>query len=347
MEQYNVGIPTLQFNTITENKSVYGGAIFCISPAVIEHNILTNNIAQTAGGGISCFIGQDSLIIAYNFIANNSSTEGGGIEIEAGKIIVHNNVIANNLASLGGGIFIYSPAKFINNTVVNNLALENGGAIYFFNNNAYFKNCIFWGNSAIVSGDQIAINQENSDPDFIYCNIEKGRTNFELGGTNYTGKYQFNLDLDPLFVSPSRGLGNNSDFMTANWSLATGSPCIDAGDTAGPYPDFDIAGNTRVVNGRINMGAYEAKIKTGVVNLVDYFSVAVYPNPNHGIFNIQTNANSIYKIEIWNAIGTLVETLENLHNGSTIDLNQYPSGIYFLQIKDANHRMVLRKIVKE
>ncbi len=42
--------------------------------------------------------------------------------------------------------------------------------------------------------------------------------------------------------------------------MSTGSPCIDAGtiDTTGLHlPEYDLAGNTRIYNGIIDIGAYE------------------------------------------------------------------------------------------
>jgi hypothetical protein len=57
-----------------------------------------------------------------------------------------------------------------------------------------------------------------------------------------------NIDADPMFV----GSGDDP-FM-----LAAGSPCIDTGDN-----DFvdgiltDILGNPRIINGTVDMGAYE------------------------------------------------------------------------------------------
>jgi hypothetical protein len=58
-----------------------------------------------------------------------------------------------------------------------------------------------------------------------------------------------NTSTDPQFTAP------NED----NYRLKPGSPCIDAGD-----PDYvpeadetDLDGNPRVVNGRVDMGAYE------------------------------------------------------------------------------------------
>src|SRR5262249_5142255 len=59
-----------------------------------------------------------------------------------------------------------------------------------------------------------------------------------------------NLNADPLFRDPSNG----------DYHLSAGSPCIDAGDPtyAAGLGETDIDCQTRVWNGRIDMGADEA-----------------------------------------------------------------------------------------
>ena len=65
-----------------------------------------------------------------------------------------------------------------------------------------------------------------------------------------------NIDADPCFV----------DEANEDYHLLAGSPCIDAGDPnyiAEPN-ETDLDGGPRVINGRIDMGAYEAPIPADV-----------------------------------------------------------------------------------
>ena len=65
----------------------------------------------------------------------------------------------------------------------------------------------------------------------------------------------------PRFRQPSTSKGEQAtDALTADWSIDTGSACINAGKTIYfPVDDIptDIAGNTRVTGTSIDMGAYE------------------------------------------------------------------------------------------
>jgi photosystem II stability/assembly factor-like uncharacterized protein len=251
-----------------------GAGIYCYnSSPIISNNLISHNSSY----GIYCDYGCNS-IISNNIISNNAGT---GIYCYPNKAIISNNIISNNSGSNGGGIYCHNYfdiPTIINNTIINNSA-NYGGGIYFnsvfgysanTNENPSLFNNIIWGNTASIGGSQVYLAGEGSDPNFYYCDVQGGSTAFDVNGTTYTGNYQNNIDLDPLFVAPSGGSGTNFNGLIADWSLQNNSPCIDAGnplDTAQVfmYPAKDIAGNPRVNICRIDMGAYE--YQTGVPTL--------------------------------------------------------------------------------
>jgi hypothetical protein len=110
-------------------------------------------------------------------------------------------------------------------------------------------NCILWGNRP-----QEIFNDDYSNTVITYSNVQ--------GGWAGVG----NIENDPCFVEPGYWDPNgtpddaNDDFwVDGDYHLFEDSPCIDAGDPnyiAGPN-ETDLDGNPRVVNGRIDMGAYE------------------------------------------------------------------------------------------
>ncbi|MCP4708097.1 MAG: T9SS type A sorting domain-containing protein, partial [Planctomycetes bacterium] len=118
-------------------------------------------------------------------------------------------------------------------------------------NSPALYNSIIWDNTVNSSGAQIYLAGTQSDPDFYYCDIQGGRDGIEGPGSgdNYSGDYENNLDLDPLFTT-----------WDQSFSLEDNSPCINMGmpDTTGlNLPETDLAGNPRMVNGLIDIGAYE------------------------------------------------------------------------------------------
>ena len=95
-------------------------------------------------------------------------------------------------------------------------------------------NCVFWGDIALIQGNEIYNYSSSAIPLVTYSCVQ--------GGYSGTG----NISDDPLFVD-----ADNGDF-----SLQSGSPCIDTG-TPDVAPDEDILGVARPQGGGYDMGAYE------------------------------------------------------------------------------------------
>lgn len=239
------------------------GVIYCYNGA--SPKIWNNLIAYNTTVGIYCGYGCYSSI-RYNMICNNNNGlmagTGGGVYCDRSSPTLFNNIIANNKAGNGGGIacYYYSTPKLYNNIIVNNSAYR-GGGMFFQNTNTDMNpsiyNTIIWGNKATSTGQQIALIDEENDPNFYYCNIQGGTAAFDINGMIYAGTYQNNINTNPLFVNPTDSVGVEKNALLANWRLQSTSPCIDSGDPSLTYPDYDIAGNARVNECRIDMGAYE------------------------------------------------------------------------------------------
>jgi len=224
--------------------------------------------------------------------------------------------------------------------------------------NPTLRNTILWGNTAFTSGSQVYLYDEASDPNFYYCDVQGGTAAFELNGNFYTGIYQNNIDSDPLFVAPSGGSGTGYNGVTADWSLQNGSPCIDTGDPGGTYPATDKAGNPRVVNSIIDMGAYEYQIIDAVAQYSSQTEFTVYPNPTSGKVAVAVaGGNSLpsgglgWVLEIYNMMGKKVYSASPFPLGrggdGLLDLSSQPAGIYFLQVKTgqgtANKKLIIQK----
>ena len=274
--------PTILNNIITGNSSQGngGGGISCVNsnPSIIK-NILTYNNSDSHGGGIWC--NGCSPNISNNIISNNIAPFGGAISCNGSDPTIINNTITNNTSENGGAIFSanLSNPTITNNTITNNNALK-GGAIYFaMLSNPTIRNTIMWGNTASISGQQVYIDDEGSDPNFYYCDVQGGASAFEVNFTIYTGTYQNNIDSIPLFMAESAGSGTGYNGVTADWSLQSVSPCINAGDPVGTYPATDLAGYPRVFDSTIDIGAYEFQGYVGVNSIHKQDGLIIYPNP--------------------------------------------------------------------
>jgi hypothetical protein len=158
-----------------------------------------------------------------------------------------------------------------NCTTSGNEAGVNGGGLYCDGSSPALANCIFWGDTP----QEIYVH--SGSPVVTYCDVQ--------GGWEGVG----NIDAHPLFVDPDGADDDPSTWEDNNYRLSAGSPCIDAGyndalppdapdldgdgDTGEPIP-VDLDGHARILNGTVDMGAYEFGIGdfdgNQVVDLLDF-----------------------------------------------------------------------------
>ncbi len=350
-----------------------GGAAICAltSNPTIENNIISYNSTNSFGGGISLANSDGSLI--NNVIKNNSAYYGGGLYLMAlgSGIIVDKCLVANNQASnYGGGIYGFK--NFITNSiVVNNSAEVGGGAIFFNSSNEsvisnttlsqniapqggglfcadsdpVIRNSIFWNDSATVSGNEIYLSDENSDPDIYYSNMEGGSEAFGLNSNVFfLGDYQNNIFSDPMFIQPSAGYGSTFNGANSNWGLQNESLCINAGDPIGSYTAQDFIGNSRVVS-IIDMGAIENQTGAGIDNKTKNKSLNIYPNPVKDIVYVEFNGQKQTTINVYNISGELIWS-KIVSGNLEINTSQFKKGVYILQAKSENTFSMV-KMIKE
>jgi len=239
--QYNYMHDTDQLGMTTYNGA--GGVTFA-------HNKLLNISVQANGTvyynnpSTGIYIdggGPDT--IDGNWISN----AGLGIEAqsEPGITATHDVIVRNNvvLGSKQSGIVIGT--WYSNN---------DGSSVYNINvwNNTFYKNSpnvtirpmvsstIVWVNNIFYGSSNYA-NSLNWNPGTATYNLY-------FGGNGGPGSN--NLTSDPLFVSPSIG----------NFSLQSTSPAISAGypaSSTNTVGTVDFLGNPRMVNGQIDIGAFE------------------------------------------------------------------------------------------
>lgn len=216
-----------------DNQLVYvegGGIMTDGSSPVIAHNYIVGNTAtrmpvgvtSAGGGGIRVGFGHPQIL--NNVIKNNIGRYyGGGVVVNFASATLRNNVICGNSGGQtygGGGLWMYGsafPASVVeNNTIVANNTTLNGGGVFVWSTSANLRNNIVWANHARTTGAQIDRNTSFGVTD--YCDVQ--------GGYAGTG----NLDADPQFAD-------------TNLRLASGSPCINAGDSSAIYHDPDGSRN--------------------------------------------------------------------------------------------------------
>ena len=258
-----------------------------------------------------------------------------------------------------------SSFRYSNNYVVNctftNDTSDNplGGNIGVLNNSdLYIYNSILYGN---YPAELYMHNEYGTSNLNIYNSLIQGG---EVGIRIYTPSNNIlydpsNIDTNPMFDTTS----------LYPFSLSAGSPCIDAGTLNLPpgieLPEVDLAGNPRVHNGYVDMGAYEygpwvgidkynSKPKTQNSKLLD-----VFPNP----FRFETTISYVRPesgqciIRIYDLNARCIKTLMNSQGlsgkgemkwpGTNDSGNEVQAGTYIVTISINGKEMDAVKVIKK
>jgi hypothetical protein len=247
-------------------------------------NVSDNSYHVVTGSGTDSTAALDGFTVTAGNADGGTADErsGGGLFNDSGSPTIANVQFRGNRAqSSGGGVFNgagCSP-KLVNVLFFDNAALQEGGGIY--NASALtLLNASFYGNSAGGGGGGGICNSAGSP--VVTNTIMWGDTAACFAGhencaeiINYSGSptvsYSLvqgsggsagwdpelgtdgghNIDVNPLYYGGPAG----------DLRLVTGSPAINAGNSAAPgLPATDIAGSPRIQGASVDMGAYERSL---------------------------------------------------------------------------------------
>lgn len=266
-------------NSTTEGN---GGAFFLRtgSTLVLETCSITGNAAIN-GAGIA-FQTDGTLTITNSTLSmNTAGLIGGGISASFAEVELVNSTISGNAAQRGGGLYLsaaYSqygpdggsdeevpyyttgPANIKNCTISGNvasaLAVNGIGGGVYSRRDVNLANTIIAANSAVVDSDihsapaipPAGVPDANTFFSFFSLIQNKGAADVvDQGGSIFN-------------VVPLLGSLKNNGGPTNTVALLTGSRGIDEGDPAfPPPPNTDQRGFPRIVNSRIDIGAFEVQ----------------------------------------------------------------------------------------
>ncbi len=265
----NGGGPLIQNNIIQGNTQTGcdggpgGGGLFVEGNTNLQviGNVIVGNSDGSGGGGLTVY-GSTGLVVSNNIISNNL---GGGLLISSntGDGILVQNLIANNTG--GAGITWYNePAVLVSNTITgNSINSYNGGASEISAQN--MDNQLTMENNLLISdGSSPALycgNYNSSDPPMFTNNdvFSAQASGYDSTCPNLTGT-NGNITADPLFVA----------LLSDDYRIQAGSPATNAGNNKAPdLPTNDFAGDPRIVNNIVDIGADEYTKKT-VLGLSSY-----------------------------------------------------------------------------
>jgi hypothetical protein len=189
-----------------------------------------------------------------------------GVLSTKSTINLKNCLIANNSSGNYGSAItaLYSTLNIINSTIANNIDSTNSNApVLFTSTTGDIINTIFWGNAYRSTSRQIGFTDNDLQPSFYNCDIKGGSASFVLPvGGSFFGAYNSCIADSPLFTNQTLP-GSAYDAFGAgiDWKLKTTSPCVNNGLTSQNTTLTDFIGTQRVMNGIIDIGAFETYIE--------------------------------------------------------------------------------------
>ena len=262
---------TLSGFTLTNGSAFFspgGGGVLCgSSNCVVSNCVIVGNSANDGGGANSGILVDCQLI-------GNSANDGGGVY---GASLI-NCLVSSNSAGYGGGMYIGTATNCL---IISNAATIFGGGSY----QGTFVNCTLAENTAVTAGGGVYggsgawlynsivfFNSAPTDPNLLGAQCDYCCTTPAVVGDD-------NITNDPAFV----------DITTGDFHLQPNSPCINAGNNSFITTSTDLDGNPRIMNGTVDIGAYESSYNLNVhyVSLTSTNPVSPFNGWNIAATNIQ------------------------------------------------------------
>ena len=304
--------PTLIHATFSQNCASFGGGGISNlgSKPTLTNVSLIANCTSDDGGGIYNG-GSDSILTNVTIRANTAGKLGGGmVNISSNPVLTNVTISTNSAKGGGGGIANLSSEPMLTNVTISANRAGYGGGIFNLSSGSMLANVIIWNNKASgnTTSPSASISNDSGGVTASYSLIANSG-----GSANWNSDFGLdgghNIDLDPKFMvngdantltegdyrlqadSPAVDVGNNNADLDA-----TGAGSTTIGDVA-----TDLAGNPRIRNMIVDMGAHELASEIDVQGLgISITSGDTTPNTSDGTdfgsLLVNSNVNHTFMI---------------------------------------------------
>jgi hypothetical protein len=192
----------------------------------------------------------------------------------------------------------------------------------------------------------------------IVYNSEFPSLSANIGLANYDVSYNFihqnniqswnstNIDGYPGFVDESDSTGVISNPDSIDWSLSLNSVCVNVGSPVDTVllDNMDFAGNPRVSDYIVDMGAYELQLNANDSNLLDSDDL-LFPNPSSSYIEVNEALKYVTSYKIISTAGQVVKP-ETYLTTSRIYIGDLERGCYFLEINKGDSMLKYIRFIK-
>ncbi len=286
---------TITNSTFASNHANNGGAIHCraygngsgAKSFVVTGSAFTENRAddyEDGDGGAINFPYQSGLVngvdarIENTTFDFNSAMSGGAIRNLSAKLTLAQVAMRSNSAYFSGGALYSSYGEFTgtNVLIVDNTANNSGGGVYLYLNGApsYLYNATIAKNTAKTGGgiynakllevtNSIVAENTATDGADVWTRDDAGARTALRATLVRDASHQTGIDVETIGDMNKVGTATapiEAGFVSsanAGYHLKNDSVAVNAGDSDFVTVDVDLDGNPRVVDGVVDLGAYE------------------------------------------------------------------------------------------
>ncbi|MBQ9639860.1 MAG: C10 family peptidase [Bacteroidales bacterium] len=314
------------------------------SPSILREVILT---AGNSSEGSALSIANENGVALHCHMTDNHYAEGPAVSVNSGNLFrcyITDNTASEAINSYGATI---TSCLIANNdavgvstrggTMSGNTIVSNSGEGLLSSASTKMLYTLLWNNRPYSDSSQLQWSTNTA------CAIERQAvaTILPSGDTSFalllSSDNESQLDVAPLFVNPTTERGLSS--QTSDWHLQPQSPLVDAGPEVrfSGYAAYDLHGNRRVYNSRIDIGCYEYNT-VGIVAPNGKAQLRITPTIAHDYILIDSPADT--PAYIIDNTGRRLRTLHLRAGQNTLRIGTLPAGGYLLQGTSATGRFI-------
>ncbi len=211
------------------------------------------------------------------------------------------------------------------------ISLESGGTCGAISN--FYINNSTYAFLSMRDGDQFAKKfggEDGTDPDFFYVSIKSAASE---------------TDSIIFYLADFRSDNPEEDYILDEWTLVDLEPLpnsltytleifsSDVGDFGINTPAYFCIDN---VSGALCTSVEDTEALT----------IKAYPNPTAAFVSVEYG-NGLSSISMWNTRGEELHSIQEPEGTITIDISEFPSGIYLLKSIDYDQKIHIERILKQ
>jgi hypothetical protein len=92
-------------------------------------------------------------------------------------------------------------------------------------------------------------------------------------------------------------------------------------------------------------GTFQYEQTATNISDLEQCNLLVYPNPSNGVFKLSTGNTEVKSVEIYDMLGTLIYTQDEIILTNEIDISDFENGVYILNVR-LNNQNISSRIIK-